>query len=111
MVQDFEHRHDFSVLLKLKSMLFGEEKVTMFGEAPKSHEERIVDTMLGVVKRSRSEKERLRRLEEEREREQQREVEEQRQIQEAIQRSLQDVSGADTIEGGEGENTVEEEQK
>jgi hypothetical protein len=56
MVQDFENRHDFSILTKLKDMLFGKDRVQIFGEIPREHQDRVVHTMLDVVNRKKAEK-------------------------------------------------------
>ena len=56
MVQDFQSRNDFSVFLKLKDMLFGQQKIQVLGETLRENKDRIVEIMLDNIKRKKAEK-------------------------------------------------------
>ena len=61
MVQSFEERHDFSILLKLKEMLFGKKPVEVLGEKRRENKDKIIDLMMYAIERKQAEERRRKR--------------------------------------------------
>lgn len=85
MVQDFEDRHDFSVLLKLKDALFGIDSDVILGESRVENKHIIVQSMMDIMERKQEEENRIKKYRKENEQID----EEERQMQEAIRQSLE----------------------
>lgn len=90
MVQEWDKRDDFNILLKLKEELF-KGGIQVLGEKVTGHEDGVMDMFLEIKEREKKEKERLRKLDIERREEEEREREEERMVQEAIMRSMMET--------------------
>ncbi|CAI2387607.1 unnamed protein product [Moneuplotes crassus] len=115
MIQNFEHKDDFSVLLELKDLLFGHDSVEVIGEGRQENKDVIIQTMMDIIERKKQEEERRNRFNKQKEQEMLDKLEEERQIQEAIKRSLQESEGTiddqQQNDGKEEVTKVEEEKK
>jgi hypothetical protein len=85
MIQDFEHRNDFTILMKLKDILFGIDSDVILGESRIENKHVIAQSMMDIIERKQEEERRIGKFK----RECEHVSEEERQIQEAIRQSLE----------------------